>query len=256
MKDTSENLYKTAIEQLASESGLPALFLRRATMLFEEGKFDEALLEVKGGLKYFPGHPPAYYLLIRIFLELKKPNLAEITLNSAAKFFATNELTNYYRELISEVVTEIENRNSKDSGAISKFSIPESEEEPEPGPLPDETEINDPELEESTPPEETSPWIDLEPEEEDTIDGSYHNIEHDNVAESTEQLPEEIKAKPVDIAPHGDEIITAGMAIIYARQGNTPKAIEIFSKLIEKEPEKKESYEKIISLLRSKSQQT
>lgn len=255
MTGNSENLYKTAIEQLASESGLPALFLRRATMLFEAGKFDEALLEVKGGLKYFPGHPPAYYLLIRIFLELKKPKIAEITLNSAAKFFATNELTSYYRELINEVVTEIENRNYNEADAISKFSIPESEEEPEPEPLADETEIDGPELEEIAPPEETNPGHDLEPETEDTIDGSYHNIEPDIVEESSEQLNEEKKVKPVEIIPHGDEIITAGMAIIYARQGNTPKAIEIFSKLIEKEPEKKESYEKIISLLRSKSQQ-
>lgn len=254
MKDSSENLYKTAIEQLASESGLPALFLRRATMLFEEGKFDEALLEVKGGLKYFPGHPPAYYLLIRIFLELKKPNLAEITLNSAAKFFATNELTNYYRELINEVTGEIENRDSKEADTISKFSIPESEEEPEPEPLHDEIETDELELDESAPSQETGPWNDIEPEEEDTIDGSYHNIESANNDESPEQLPEEKQVKPLDIAPHGDEIITAGMAIIYARQGNTPKAIEIFSKLIEKEPEKKESYEKIISLLRSKSQ--
>ncbi|GAB1442811.1 hypothetical protein MASR2M39_16470 [Ignavibacteriales bacterium] len=254
MKDTSESLYKTAIEQLALESGLPALFLRRATILFESGKFDDALLEVKGGLKYFPGHPPAYYLLIRIFLELKKPNLAEITLNSAAKFFATNELTNYYRHLINEVSAEIENISSKEVETISKFSIPELEEEPEPEPLTDEIYPDEFEPDESTSVEEGAPWNDIEPEEEDTIEGSYHNYEPDSTHESIEQRVEEKEAKPFDIAPNGDEIITAGMAIIYARQGNTPKAIEIFSKLIEKEPEKKESYEKIISLLRNKSQ--
>lgn len=254
MKDSSENLYKTAIEQLAAESGLPALFLRRATMLFEEGKMDEALLEVKGGLKYFPGHPPAYYLLIRIFLELKKPNLAEITLNSAAKFFATNELTNYYRQLIKEVSDEIENRRSGEADTISKFSIPESEEEPDLEPLTEDIEPEELELDESVHSEATNLWNDIEMEDEDTIDGSYHNIEPTTDEQSLEQLTDEKETKPLDITPHGDEIITAGMAIIYARQGNTPKAIEIFSKLIEKEPEKKESYEKIISLLKSKAQ--
>ncbi|GAB1348738.1 hypothetical protein MASR1M107_09510 [Ignavibacteriales bacterium] len=256
MKESTEALYTKEIEKLAVESGLKELFLRRASVLLSEGKPEEAILEVKEGLANFPGNPAAYYFLLKLFLEINKPKQAEITLNSAIKFFSSNELTSYYKELISEMERENEKLLKNEEELLSRYSLDEQPEE-EPvftdlvDPYPAETDeipSEEPvEVEEQPLPDDRFYTV------SDSIQGSYHTIEEEPKEPPREveivEVPEEIPVKPND---ENDEIITAGMAIIYARQGNSVKALEIFTRLIEKEPEKKESYEKIISLLKNK----
>jgi len=254
MAGSTNELYKAEIEKLARESGMPGLFLRRASALREEGKFEEAILEVKKGLQKFPGNPAAYYFLITLFLDLKKPRQAEITLNSASKYFSVNDLTAWYRELISEVEAELEGTILAEREAISRYSIPENSPVEEPGIEADELHVEET-VEELFADEEEPRITGSEPEnfdfDEDSGElplGEYSPGEETFVEERPEDLPFE-EEPPVE---PDTEIVTAGMAIIHARQGNTEKAIEIFRKLIEKEPEKRENYEKIIQLLNSK----
>lgn len=254
-KESTGELYTREIENLAIESGLHELFLRRASVLLADGKPEEAILEVKEGLANFPGNPAAYYFLIKLFLEIKKPKQAEITLNSAVKFFSSSELTAYYRELIGETERELEKSQKDEEAKLSHYSISEEPEE-EIRSVDDET-FEEGDDEESfglshDEPVEKPASEDLFPDDEDTIAIDYHKPE--NFVEET--LSDEVEAPLQKIEYTYDntpeEIITAGMAIIYARQGNSEKAIEIFTRLIDKEPDKRESYEKIIALLRNK----
>ncbi len=252
MAGSTNELYKAEIEKLARDSRMPGLFLRRASALREERKFEEAILEVKEGLQKFPGNPAAYYFLVTLFLDLKKPKQAQITLNSASKYFSVNDLTAWYRELISEVEAELEGSIRAEKEAIERYSIP------------DDTTVEEPEFEDDQLPveetdedfftEEEPEFNEQEPENFDVDDdpvelplGEYSPGEETVVEEQHDELPEDETL----IEPE-TEIVTAGMAIIHARQGNTAKAIEIFLKLIDREPEKRESYEKIIQLLNSK----
>lgn len=254
-KESTGELYTKEIENLAIESGLHELFLRRASVLLAEGKPAEAILEVKEGLANFPGNPAAYYFLIKLFLEIKKPKQAEITLNSAVKFFSSNELTAYYRELISETERELERSQRDEEAKLSRYSISEDPEEVIRS-VDYETyeEENDEETFElsNDEPVENSASEDFFPDDEDTIANDYHKPE--NFVEETPSDETEAPLQKIEHTNDGapEEIITAGMAIIYARQGNSEKAIEIFTRLIDKEPEKRESYEKIITLLKSK----
>ncbi len=253
---STNHLYNEEIEKLSIESGMPALFLRRAHVLRGEGKYEEAILEIKEGLQRFPGHPAAYYFLIRLFLDLKKPRQAEITLNSASKFFSVNELTAWYRELIDETEAEALNVARAEAELLSKYSITDDVNEEEP-PLEEEIEVPDEET-------DRDPIDESEPEQiqEDVIEFEEDTVSHE-IPEFTseadvisEEEPEQVMQqdeKVIETEEEPDsEIVTAGMAIIHARQGNTSKAIEIFTKLMEKEPEKRENYSKIIELLNNK----
>ncbi len=253
MAGSTNELYKREIEKLAIGSGIPGLFLRRASVLREEGKFEEAILEVKKGMQKYPGNPAAYYFLIILFLDLKKPRQAEITLNSASKYFSVNELTAWYRELISEAEVELEGARRAETEAISRFEISDdtSEELPrfEPDILADEEATEEPlfdEGETGTPDQEE---FEIDEYGSGVPLGEYPTVETTTVDEEPFDLPSEEEP----LYDGGSEIVTAGMAIIHARQGNTEKAIGIFKKLIEKEPEKRENYEKIIQLLNSKT---
>ncbi len=253
---STNELYNQEIEKLSTGSGMPALFLRRAHVLRREGKYEEAILQVKEGLQKFPGNPAAYYFLIQLFLDLKKPRQAEITLNSASKFFSVNELTAWYRELISESEAEAVNTARAEAGLLSSYSITDDTLNEEP-PFEEETTMTENEIE----PEE---FDQVEPEE---LQGDETGFEEDSVSHVIPDFTSEEEVvtdkEPEEVPQHVDtqnefhdepdsEIVTAGMAIIHARQGNTAKAIEIFTKLMEKEPDKRENYSKIIELLNNK----
>ena len=253
---STNELYNEEIEKLSIESGIPALFLRRALVLRRDGKFEEAILQVKEGLQKFPGNPAAYYFLIQLFLDLKKPRQAEITLNSASKFFSVNELTAWYRELISEVESEAVNAAHAEAELLSRYSITDDTRDEEPA-LEDETTATGDEIEQE----------EIDQVEPETFQDDETGFEEDSVSHvipeftaEEEVIPEEVPVEVLDQLEKSNEfqdepdseIVTAGMAIIHARQGNTAKAIEIFTKLMEKEPEKRENYSKIIELLNNK----
>jgi len=253
---STNELYNEEIERLSIESGMPALFLRRAHVLRREGKYEEAILQVKEGLQKFPGNPAAYYFLIQLFLDLKKPRQAEITLNSASKFFSVNELTAWYRDLISESESETMNSARAEAGLLSRYSITDDTRDEEP-PIEEETTTTDDEI-------EAEEFDRVEPED---LQGDETGFEEDSMSHVIPEFTSEIEVvtekEPEEVPDHVEvfnefhdepdsEIVTAGMAIIHARQGNTAKAIEIFTKLMEKEPEKRENYSKIIELLNNK----
>jgi tetratricopeptide (TPR) repeat protein len=212
------------------------LFVRHANTEIENNNLDRAIEILTEGIKLYPDYPTAYVLYYKALSLSGEYGKALLQAKTAGDLLHSRRTYDYY-------LKEIENMkkrsslfaSSRGSAFIPTTNYLEKDEQPS--------------LFQREP--------DLEEEE---------NFEETDIDERLEELAEEISSARLSDIPDADitqspvrgesdsgsKIVSETLAKIYAAQGEYREAIQVFEKLIERNPSKKEEYLQKIKELNSR----
>jgi tetratricopeptide (TPR) repeat protein len=177
------------------------LFLRKAQLQIEEESFDDALATLNDGLKNYPDHPAAFFLLGKALALMEKYEQAIDAVKKGSKLINSRETYDYYVERVWEA-----RRRSPEGRA---------EEEPEPPAFDDPEEeavAEKPDAQEKT-----------EPDFDERLADLARQIADDDQA----------GARPKSERETTDDVGIASetLAKIYVKQGELAEAIKVYEKL-------------------------
>lgn len=228
MNKSSKESIKEKLAGIYKANKFSFLFTRAAELEFEKGNLTGAVEILKNGLKIFPEYSTAYVLLGKVYLEMKNFERAEECFRKGCGSPNLKESLNYY-------ITEIEKSKrhellksgeAQPAGKPAEKTSLESEEF---------TVIND--------------FSSNDISDEDELDELVKKIDNAKINFS------DVENEPIIIQPDEQKketaIISETLAKIYISQGKFKEALEIYKKLLVKEPEKKDYLEQRIKEIES-----
>ena len=196
------------------------IFARVASSEIEKGNLKEAKEILQTGLLHHPTYPTAYFLNAVVLAKLGNESEAKFNLNKGNELLGNDQTFEEYSKLIED--SQIFSASDEDSSAPF---VPDS--------------MND---------------LDT-----DSFDTNFEDIrleDDSEILDELETLAQELENAKIPPLNEGEvnfdnfdnddfqdnEIITETMANIYVEQGKYSKAISIYEKLIEQQPEKEQYY--------------
>lgn len=202
------------------------LFLRKADELLSKNDAHNAILVLKRGLKMFPGHPVAYILLGRAFLQSRNYELADSNFKLASELINSRKTYDYYSNEIKNFNRFILNRenfsNDDDKLQLSRIEVGT------------ENRRN-----QSTDTKALEDRLEQLSEALSSARIQRSEIDDRRSPDNTYFIPERSK------------ITSETLAKIYLAQGERKEAIKVYEKLIKKDPSKESYYQEKIREIRS-----
>ncbi len=221
------------------------LFARIAFEKMAEENYEEAEGILTRGLNDFPNYPTAYFLLAEVKVRLGKQNEKNELLEKANTLLGDKRTQEYYDEKISELENKLKNFETPRS---PEFITPEEPAvEPE-QPVEQQQAVTEGQEEIK---EETGEKVETgqEPEIpiEERLDELAKQLENAKISTQEQKESEELieaSDSEEEVSRFEDlDIASETLGMILESQGNYKEAIEVYKKLIELEPDKKEIYE-------------
>jgi tetratricopeptide (TPR) repeat protein len=205
------------------------LFTRVAADLLENNEFDKALEILEKSMNLYPNYPTPYFIYAKALAYAGNPEKAREMIATGSDLIQSEKTKEFYLNEIEEISSSLFNGSNRaaflEPEAIENIELEEqdafAEEEPK--------EFEDRLEEVAEQLENAKIEIPTEPSDVDDIDVDLHD-------DSSEEEDENF-----NIA--GEEFISETLAGIYFAQKNYKAAQNIYVKLIELEPEKKEYYQ-------------
>jgi len=208
------------------------LFAHVASDSYENGEYEKALEILENGLKIYPNYPSAYFIYSKVLAATGNLEKAKEIVKIGSELVDSSETQNYYLELIVQISNQIGALpDSKRTTFLGDGDIENLPLEEEKANTNDKSNAFEDNLEELAKELETAkiPAI----EEPNDLENSFHEglIEEE---ESTDDFL-------------NDDFISETLAGIYLAQKNYSAAKNIYTKLIEIEPEKTKLFENKIA---------
>ncbi len=197
------------------------LFARIAYERMKEGNLKDAEEILTNGLEFFPHYPTPYFLLSEVKTRLDKTEEAETLLQKGNILLGDKKTFEFYSEKIAGLKSKLKDFETPRSTELSSAEA-------------EETEIAENKNEQETPIEER-------------LDELAQQLENAQIPESVKeetQINEEggiISGE--DTSPPNLEIVSETLGMILESQNKFKEALDVYQKLIELEPDKKEFYE-------------
>ena len=208
------------------------LFVRMANTEIECNNVDKAIEILNNGIKSFPQYAAAYLLLGKAYMLMGNYGQALKNIKLGSDLIHSSKTYNYY-------LKELENLKKQRSlfeGSTRNIFMLDSElfvSTHEPNLFEGERAKHENEN-------------DIQPVD-DRLDQIAHEISHAKIPETSQ--PDLINEDPVEGFASSNLIVSETLAKIYIAQGELREAINVFRKLINKNPDKKEYYLTQISKL-------
>ncbi len=218
------------------------LFARIAFAKMEEGNLTEAKEILEEGLKKFSHYATSYFLLALVNAKLGENQLAKENLEKASSLLGDKGTANFYEQKISE----IENK-------LRGFETPRSTE------LNGELAAEKTESETFDAAEENKPALPLEERLDELAEqlqrakipidetAGEEVVPEQNLSATNESIIADEEASYEDL-----NIASETLGMILESQGKFQEAVEVYEKLIEMEPEKRDIYESKIRELKER----
>jgi tetratricopeptide (TPR) repeat protein len=207
------------------------LFARVAADFYNNGNYDTALEILEDGIKLFPEYPTAYFIYSKVFAATGNIEKAKEMVVNGSKILDSEDTKLYYLNQIDNISSS--NNRFKESKRASFLDDQE---------LPSDTEakknIND--IDRSG--QDIEYRLDelaaeLNKAKIDISDSSQEENEQSETDHSKEEIEDD------DESFYGKQFISETLAGIYLTQKNYRAARNIYQKLIEVEPDKKDFFE-------------
>ncbi len=217
MSVKTEDALKNKIRLIYEYNRKSPLFARIASWELDNNNLESAIEILENGLREYPDYPTPYFILGKIYTGLGEFSKALKCYKKGSEFLSSKETYHFYlRELesLKNLKTPLELRTVK---------------------FPDET--------------KEKPNSDKSSKFEDSLDELAEKI-------SRAKIPVVEEKKSKQYVPNenssGTMIISETLAKIYIAQGEIQEAIEVYNKLIKKDPSRHEYFSQKISELKSK----
>ncbi|QQS35175.1 MAG: tetratricopeptide repeat protein [Ignavibacteriales bacterium] len=213
MIKTPADLIKEKVKLIFESDRSSPLFTRYANYEIQNNNLDSAVNILNEGLKKFPGHPVAHILLGKVFAGKGNYSEASSHIKTAASILRSDKTREYYLNEFEVFKTQ----RSVFQSVTKKAFITETPEE--------KTQTNET--------VQASPMLDqslLDTINEITSGGSKG----------------EVKAEQSSGVSQDNLIISETLAKIYLAQGEAQEAINVYSRLMKRNPEKTDYYQKKI----------
>lgn len=239
MVKTATEIFNEKVSLICEYDKESPLFVRQANTEIDSNNVDRAIELLTVGIKLFPEYPTAYMLLGKAYTLIGEYSKALQQIKTGSELIHSKGTYDHYLREIEN----IKKQRSLFSGSRGSAFIPEK------------NMIDEDDQADLFTPEET-PAVEIE-------DGDPESVELDD---RLEELAREISSARIQ-DPEGDSpepapafsemgstatIVSETLAKIYAAQGEYQEAINVYEKLIEKTPSKKDEYLNSISELKSK----
>ena len=213
------------------------LFIRKADEEIQNNQVESAVEILTAGLKLYPNYAAAHLLLGRAYSLLGDFNQAIKSIKTGSVLINSTETYNYY---LKEIDAVRKKRSLFDSSTRTSFFSSEIE--------PSQPELN---IEEKKA-EEINPEVDNDIQAidiEDRLEEVARDISNVRINESPSNLNYELSNPETFL--EGNMFVSETLAKIYITQGEFKAAIDVYQKLIAKDPSKQEYYLQKISELQS-----
>jgi tetratricopeptide (TPR) repeat protein len=213
------------------------LFIRKADGEIRDNQIEKAVEILLAGLKVYPDYAAAHFILGRAYSLLGQFNQALKSIKTGSILIKSPETYEYY---LKEVESARKQRSLFDSSTRTSFFFPEIESE-QPVIVPENKEEKENILPEK---------LDNQLENiDDRLEEIAREISHARLNDSSSNFDYELSN--VGNFIEQNMFVSETLAKIYITQGEFKEAIEIYQKLIKKNPSKQEYYLQKISELQS-----
>ena len=207
------------------------LFARVAADFYNNGNYDKALEILEDGIKLFPEYPTAYFIYSKVFAATGNIEKAKEMVVNGSKILDSEETKLYYLNQIDDISSS--NIRFKDSKRVSFLDDQE---------LPTVTDVKEYNNDTDRSSQEIEYRLDelaaeLNKAKIDISDSSQEENEQSETDPSMEKIEDD------DESFYGKQFISETLAGIYLTQKNYRAARNIYQKLIEVEPDKKDFFE-------------
>ena len=229
MAKSAEEIFNDKVNLIYEYNNKSPLFVRMANVEIENNNIDQAIFILEKGTKIYPQYAVAYLLLSKAYTLLGDYSNAFKYLKKGSDLIHSKKTYDYYFKELEN----IKKQRSLFLGSSRNVFLPEVE-------------------------------ISQNIHEEEVLKENTYESSR-SVDDSLEQIAKEISVakipemKEVEISPDmhlyndtGDNLIVSEtLAKIYITQGELAEAIEVYKKLINKNPQKEEYYKQKIDKLKS-----
>lgn len=226
------------------------LFVRKASLEIEAGNSEKAIETLTSGLKLYPNYAAAYIILGKAYTELSNFPEALQAYKTGSELIRSSRTYEYY----SKEVEALQKQKSLFQHGTSRFFLSEEEFEAHKQPdlfgdikaeiLKEEQEPEKKESKEKPEDKNDHPFNDIESRLEEIAKGlSNVKLSEVNPSGEMENLLSEAFTDE-------NMIVSETLAKIYAAQGEIKEAIQVYRKLIKKNPAKQDYYNEKINELR------
>jgi tetratricopeptide (TPR) repeat protein len=226
---SAEEIFNDKVNLIYEYNNKSPLFVRMANVEIENNNIDQAIFILEKGTKIYPQYAVAYLLLSKAYILLGDYSNAFKYLKKGSDLIHSKKTYDYYFKELEN----IKKQRSLFLGSSRNVFLPEVE-------------------------------ISQNIHEEEVLKENTYESSR-SVDDSLEQIAKEISVakipemKEVEISPDmhlyndtGDNLIVSEtLAKIYITQGELAEAIEVYKKLINKNPQKEEYYKQKIDKLKS-----
>ena len=213
------------------------LFIRKADEEIRNNQIERAVEILIAGLKIYPDYAVAHFLLGRAYSLLGQFNLALKSIKTGSVLINSTATYDYY---LKEIDSARKQRSLFDSTTRTSFFSSEIE-SPQPGIFPEEKKEKESKLEAK----KENQFVDIE----DRLDEVARKISAARLNESPSNFNYELSN--MDNFEEQNMFVSETLAKIYINQGEFKEAIDVYQKLIKKNPPKQEYYLQKISELQS-----
>ena len=233
MDKSTEQILSKKINLIYEYNNNSPLFVRIASKELEQNNILQAFQILEKGLKLYPNHPVAYFLLGKTFALKGKINKALEYFKKGSELIQSKETYDYYVKEIESIKKQQmlfeESRGNIFTPDLGDNSFTSNE-----------SEVTD----NHEPAEKSNTAI------EDNLDKLAKEVSKAKISALTDsEFKETLHVNKIS----GDNlIISETLAKIYVAQEEYDEAIKVYEKLIKKEPAKQEYYSAKINEIRSK----
>ena len=213
------------------------LFIRKADEEIRNNQIERAVEILLTGLKIYPNYAAAHFILGRAYSLLGLFNQALKSIKTGSVLINSPETYDYYLKVIDSARKQ---RSLFDSSSRTSFFSSEIE-SAQPVFFPEDKK----EDEYILPAKEETQFVDFE----DRLDEVARDISNARLNQSPSNLDYELSN--IDNFAGQNMFVSETLAKIYITQGELKEAIEVYQKLIRKNPSKQEYYLQRISELQS-----
>jgi tetratricopeptide (TPR) repeat protein len=233
---TNSKILSDKVNLIYSLNKNSALFVRAASYQIENNNVSGAIEILNKGLKNYPDHPAAYFLLGKAYIILGNYNLAEEFIRKGCNFIQSEETYEYYLAEISKI------RNQRTIFNVTREKL-------FPKPLNAESDKNWGEGEagknDLNKPKDVTNRVDERFEQlVQSVSTAKKSFGENNLSANTE---------PGENKTGLSSLVSETLANIYQAQGEFNEAINVYEKLIKQNPDKQEYYSNKIEEIRSAS---
>ncbi len=233
MNKSMSEIFKNKVSLIYEYNKRSSLFVRMANSEIENNNIEKAIEILNNGIKIFPRYAAAYLMLGKAYTLSGNYGQALKNIKIGSDIIYSPGTYKYYLKELEN----IKKQRSLFEGGTRNIFMPESELF--------ETEDESSLFEEK---QDAGEKINKESNVDDRLGQLAKEISHAKIPESNNKA-EDFKDKPFEGFASENLIVSETLAKIYIAQGELKEAINVFRKLVYKNPDKKEYYLKRISEL-------